>query len=268
MNKKILIGSIIAVIILIGISFTSVVGFHSVKFEVEDEVNKEISIEKDFVKSKELLFETIIEIADNPEVKELYKDNNQNLIFSDYDNRGVSLQLLKQKFISPFRMIFHKPSLSYDYLNFIYNYGCEIINILGEETALELIASVEITNKEIFQELKNIVINNEELSNNIVSLKKMNEEIISITDLDLQENPIICLILAVVMVVCIIISTPFDIISGILIMNEFMGIAFLIMLILSPIALIFLVSMLLFFGGVGEFDCLWDIPPLSEISYP
>ena len=165
-------------------------------------------------------------------------------------------------------MILHKPSLSYDYLDYIFNHGCEMINILGEETALELIASVEITNKENFQEFHNIVINNEELSNNIVSLHKMNEEIISITDLDLQENPIICLILAVVMVVCLIINITFDIICQELFRYGFEKISYLIRLILSPIYLIFLVFGLLFMGGIGEFDCLWEIPPLSEISYP
>ncbi len=251
MNKKILIGSIIATIILIGVSFTSVVGFHSVNFEIKDEENKEINNKKDLEESKEILFEIIIEIAENPEIKKLFKDNKQNLFSSNYDYREVFFQLLKQKFTFPFEMIFHKPSLSYDYLDFIFNHGCEIIDILGKETVLKLIASVKITDEEIFEELNNIVINNDELSDSIVNLIRMNEKIISIKNL--TDTPILCVILAVVFITIVVfIYTPVNFIIEIFNITPDMPIAKLILLILSPIDFIFLTTLYLFFF---IFDC-------------
>ncbi len=196
MNNKILISSIIAIIILIGVSFTSVVGYNSVETSMKK--NKVI------FDSKELIFETIIEMANNPDFNEFAINNKQNLFQSSIEYKDIFTQLLKQKLIYLNRFTIYKTALSVEYLHVIYEYGCNIIKILGEEKTSELIASIEFTNNRVFEELNNIVENDEELNNNINNLKKSNVEILSITGF--SDTPVICGILLIIIIAMIIIN--------------------------------------------------------------
>ena len=74
MKKKILIGSIIAVVLLTLVSFSSVVGYNSVKNTQEEIITSEL----DFEYCKEYLFETLVEISNNEDVNDLINSNNQN----------------------------------------------------------------------------------------------------------------------------------------------------------------------------------------------
>ena len=138
MKKKILIGSIIAVALLTLVSFSSVVGYSSVK-NTQEEI---ITSEWDFEYCKDYLFETLVEIADNPKVKELVNNNNNRL--------------------------------SVEKLDFLYNMGIKLIDRLGEEKVSEIIENVEIDNPEVYEELDKVIMNDEELSERIFTLNEMN----------------------------------------------------------------------------------------------
>ena len=147
-------------------------------------------------------------------------------------------------------MLFNKPSLSVDYLDFIYNQGCDLVNALGEEEVSQLVASIEISNQGIFEELHNIMVNNEELSNRITTLSDMNCESISRTSF--EENPIICIILGILSVSFGLVFGLFWSIMSIFEQNENVILWILTLFISYPFFLIGLVFWVLFI----ELDCL------------
>ena len=181
MNKKILIGSIIAVALLTLVSFTSVVGYQSVK-NTQEEI---ITSEYDFEYCKDYLFETFVEISNNEDVKDLINSNNQNLLPTNSNHR----------LLMPFRRNTNK--LSVEHLDFLYNIGLKMIDRLGEEKVLELIKSVKIANPEVYEELDAILMSNEELSERIFTLNEMNAK----SEEFVWGFPIICGILLIIFVI-------------------------------------------------------------------
>ena len=149
------------------------------------------------VEPKDYLFQTIIDIANNPDVKELFEQYNYNIFTSDYKGKDLLLQLLFKKPRFFFDMFFTKPSITHEYLNKCYNNGIEITNILGIEKVLELIESIDINNPEFFIELDNIIINDEDLSNRNNKLIEINEQFDPYPAFKFR--PIICAILAMIL---------------------------------------------------------------------
>jgi len=230
MKMKSLLGSIGSIAILILVSFTSVVGFQSVKSGSMDD--KEINTTTDFSASKELVFKTILEIAHNPDVKQFFKENKQNLLSSNYDYKETFSDLLNQKLTFPITNTYRKSSLSYEYLDSIYNQGIEILNTLGDEKASELLASMEMTNKEFFKELNTIIMNDEELFSSIEQLNRINTEASAITDLYIY--PIICVILTIILLAIGFVILAFTLLSE-LFFNLGYQIGALYLLVTSPI---------------------------------
>ena len=126
MKTKLVVGSIIAVVLLTLVSFSSVVGYNSVK-NTQEEI---ITDEWDFEYCKDYLFETLVEISNNEDVKGLINSNNQNLFPTNSNNRM---------------------SLSVEKLDFLYNLGIKLIDRLGEDKVTEILASVEIANPEVYE---------------------------------------------------------------------------------------------------------------------
>jgi len=200
MKKKILIGSIIAVVILVLVSFTSVVGYSSVKSNPDNTI---ITDEWDFEYCKDFLFETLVEISNNEDVNDLINSNNQNL-FSTNSNH---------KTFFPLRKNINK--LTVEKLDFIYKIGLRLIDRLGEEKVAEIMETISIDKPEFTDEIDTTILGNDELRERIYTLNEMNEEEISI--LDFTDNPIICGILAVIFFVLLCIITPINIfLDGIL----------------------------------------------------
>ncbi len=159
------------------------------------------------------LFQIIIDLVNNPDVKKLFEQYENDLLKVDID-RSVYRKIL---FRNPrlFRsLIFTKPSLTYEYLDKSYNYGIEITNILGEDKALEIIESIELTNPEVLDELKNIIINDENLSGRNAMLKEMNMEITHVTPL--EDNLVVCITLGLIVITCVIAGVFFLALAGLL----------------------------------------------------
>jgi hypothetical protein len=130
--------------------------------------------EKEEIEPKDYLFETIIEIANNPDVKDLLKEYEHCINF-DYNSKYIFRQLLFRNPELLFTIIFSKPEITTQYLDKTYNQGIELVEIFGEEKAHEILDSVEITNPNLFDDLNNIIMKDEELSNRISTLEELNE---------------------------------------------------------------------------------------------
>lgn len=130
------------------------------------------------VDSKDFLFQTIIDIANNPEVKELLEKNKYNLFTFDSDR----IVYRKIFFRNPrlFRSIMSaKPFVTYDSLENLYKNGIKIIELIGEDRSLEIMESINIKNEHVYEEFNNIIENDEELSEKISILENLNFEISS-----------------------------------------------------------------------------------------
>lgn len=150
------------------------------------------------IDQKEFLFQTIIEISNNPDVRDLFKRiedewKNNNAISLNYNCRNDFLKTLFKKPKILISTLFTRPSFTQKYLNLIHNNGFEIVNLFGEDKSLDIIESATITNHEVFNQLNNIIMNNEELSDKIATLAEMNEELKP--DLPFEDYPIICALL-------------------------------------------------------------------------
>ena len=169
MKKEILITGIIFLFVGVGIQPA---------FAVEPVIISNVN-KAENTNPKEYLFQTIIDIANNPEVKDFLnkKENKAGFLNFDYNFRAVFLKLLLKNPRILFSMLFNKPSKTHEFLGSTYNKGCKIVNIIGEDEAYEITESITITNPEFFEELNNIIMKNEELSNRIATLKEMNNEI-------------------------------------------------------------------------------------------
>ena len=165
------------------------------------------------VEPKDYLFQTIIDISNNPDVRDLVEQvkNNDKVFKCDYNFVNVYLKLLLRNPRELFSMLFTKPSMTYEYLDLIYTKGFELLNVIGENEALEIIDSVESTNPDFFNEFNYIVMNDEELSYRISILNEMNEELN--TNPPLKIYPIICAILLISTIPLIIIMNILDVLS-------------------------------------------------------
>jgi hypothetical protein len=157
---------------------------------------------------KEYLFQTIIDIANNPDVNELLNQiedqwKNGNCYMSwDFNSKSVFQKLLFNKPNLLYSILFTESSLTHQYLKSSYNRGCKVTNILGEENVIEIVESAEITNPEIYDELNNIIMNDEELYDKITMLAEMNEELDS--NLPFKNYSRICKILLILFYVYLI----------------------------------------------------------------
>ena len=140
-------------------------------------VQPEIEID---VEPKDYLFQTIIEIANNPEVKDLLEQYDNDLFKVDID-RSVYLKILVRNPRLFCSMIFIRPSLTFEYLDNNLKNGQEITSILDENKVQGFIESLEVRDNEIFNDLNNIIINDGGLLERLETLKEMNKRVNPIT---------------------------------------------------------------------------------------
>jgi len=185
------------VLLFIGVSFQSIIAEKTISVEKESDYNN-----VDFEQAKEYLFQIIIDISNNPEVKQFLNEHKHDLITRDnnnYEYKNVIQKICSQNPKLLKSILFNKPKMTYEYLETNYNKGLELYNILWEEESLKIVESVKIANPELFNELKVIISNDKELSIKISNLKEMNNNIKS--NLDLWAFPIICSILFILILI-------------------------------------------------------------------
>jgi len=185
------------IVLFLGLAIAPSINANVNKTLVDLTQNKETPVLED-IAPKEYLFETIIEIANNPDIKKLSSQYNQNLFTCDFDNKGVLKQLFFKNFQLLFSILFKKPSLTYDYLESIYNKGTELAGLFTEDDVAEMIESLSVTNPEVLVKSNNIIRNDEVLSKKISTLKEMNKDIKP--NQLLWNFTIICTILAIIII--------------------------------------------------------------------
>ena len=184
-------GLALAVILLfIGVSYQPIIAEKTTSVEKTSNYNN-----VDFKEAKEYLFQTIVEISNNPEVKEFLNENKLNIITNYYDCKNEVKKISSQNPKLLKSILFTKPKTTYEYLETNYNNGLNIIDILGEEESFDIVESVKIVNTDLFNDLKNIISNDEKLSNRISVLEEMNNNLMSKPDF--SDHPIICRILGI-----------------------------------------------------------------------
>jgi hypothetical protein len=141
---------------------------------------------------KEFLFQTIIDITNKKEIEDLIDNEKNSGFFLDfnYNLRSIYREILLKDPALVRSLIFSKQKITQDYLNFAYNSGCKITNILGEEKVFELVDSITVKNPAFSDKLSNIIENNEEINNKISELKIINQELNPTSPFD--GYPIIC----------------------------------------------------------------------------
>jgi len=156
-------------LLFIGIAVQPVIANALLDEEINEEVEEHLfqSFEDIDEEAKEYLFQTIIDIANNPDVKDILTRNNHNKFISNYDFKGLYSKLLVKNPENFASMVVTKPSTTNDYLDKLFNIGVDMINILGEEQVYEIMDTIMISNTEVYDEVKNIICNDEELSNRI-----------------------------------------------------------------------------------------------------
>lgn len=178
LNKTLVFG---VIALFVGIAFQSGISTSSMQ---EEKTN---------VEPKDYLFQTVIDIGNNPAVQKLLKQVHNEIIVSDFDYKSVFHKLLLRNPRVLTSMLFTKPKLTTEYLNFMYSNGKKMIDIIGEEKAIEIINSMKLANHKTFDDLNSIIMNDTELSNRIKTLAEMNNGLKS--DSPFQDYPIICGIL-------------------------------------------------------------------------
>ena len=98
---------------------------------------------------------------------EHYEDD---LLKVDID-RSVYRKIFFRNPVILFNLIFTRPTMSHEYLNFSYNQGIRIMNILGEHKVIEIVESIKVTNPQLLDDISNVITKDEELNNKIETLK-------------------------------------------------------------------------------------------------
>ena len=98
--KKVIVLSVIALFICV--SFQSALA-------VEPKLSADNTQIEEDIEPKDYLFDTIIVIANNPEVKELFEEYGNNIYDLDYNYKGILLKILFNNPKLLFSKLFTKP---------------------------------------------------------------------------------------------------------------------------------------------------------------
>ena len=184
MKKELLVKTLALgiVVLFISVSYQPIIAEKTTSVEKTSDYNN-----VDFEQAKHYLFQTIIDVSNNPMVKEFLNEHKHDLIINNnnnYDFKNAIQKIYSQNPRLLKSIFFTKPKMTYEYLETNYKRGLEIVDILGKEESLKMEESVKIVNPDLFNELKNIIANDEKLSNRVSVLKEMNNDLISTLNLE------------------------------------------------------------------------------------
>ncbi|KYK19933.1 hypothetical protein AYK24_04820 [Thermoplasmatales archaeon SG8-52-4] len=157
---------------------------------------------KDEIKPNKYLFDTVIEIINNPKIKNLFSQINQKEIIYSNNFKASLIKTLIKKPVLLASMIFNRPMITNNYLISTYYKGINTINVLGEDKSNEIINLLKSQKSNVINDLTNIISENEELNEKILKLQNINREITP--DGSFASNPIICTIFTSLTVFCVV----------------------------------------------------------------
>ena len=233
------ISNTVVVLLVLG-SLSNVVGYQSVQTSQQNVIKERID-------QRELLFQTIVDIANNKEI--------QRIILNSQMSRGIV----------PTSDI---PVLTKQQLKQMYFIGLILSKFLSKSRIHSLVSKYQISNQEMQKEISAVIEKDVTLKGEITQLQdadcdcenEINEEKISTADI--YDSPIICGILLILLIVCLVILAPFNYIEEMFHNTIFEPLAILFLLIILPIwipfSLIGISTTYLFFF---TFDCFPEVGP-------
>lgn len=155
--------TIFAVVLLILSSLTNVVGLQTVQLSKQKIINKEID-------QKELLFRTIVDIANNKEIQKILQNPEiKKSLENSLKTSGIKLLFFNQ--IMRFHMLLPPPKiLTKTYLMYAYNMGVRLAKNLDTSKIHSLLEQHRTSNQEMQKEITKVIENNPQLHERISSL--------------------------------------------------------------------------------------------------
>ncbi len=173
MDKKPLIGvSILAVVLLVLGSFTNVVGYQTVQ-------SSNLSVIKDRINQRELLFQTIVDIANNKEIQRIIlKSQMSRGIFPPSEIHVVTKTQIRQ----------------------MYFLGLVLSKVISKSRIQSLVGKYQLNNQGIQQEISAVIEKDYALNSEITQVQDSECECELRRNISLWSFPIICSILLVMIV--------------------------------------------------------------------
>jgi len=222
------------ILLFIGVTIAPTINFNTVKASQQN-------IIKERINQRELLFQTIVDIAKNKEI--------QRIILKSQMSRGIFPT-------SEF------PVITKNQIRQMYFIGLILSKVISKSRMQSLIGKYQFNNQEIQKEINAVIEKDTFINSEITQLKdsecdcdnKINQEKISTTDI--ADNPIICGTLLTLLIVCLVVLFPFNLIEEIFYNTIFAPLVVLFELftlaIWLPFALILMPTVYLF---LFTFDC-------------
>jgi hypothetical protein len=153
MNKYPLIGgSICAVVLLVLASLTNVVGYQTVQSSNQKIINDEID-------QKELLFQTIAEMANNKEIQKVI----------------LGSKITGKRFFGPDMRfsVFTPPVLTKRFLNFAYHFGLILSKTIGKSKMQSVIKQRQVNNQGVQKEINTVIEKDAKLKEEMTQLSSL-----------------------------------------------------------------------------------------------
>jgi len=174
MNKYPLVeGSICAVVLLVLASLTNVVGYQTVQASNQKIIANEIN-------EKDLLFQTIVDIANNKEIQRV-------ILGSELTSKRFFDSNLKFS-------IFTYPVVTKRFLNFAYHFGLILAKTISKSKIQSMLKQHQVSNQGVLKEIKAFVEKDVSLKNEITQLSSLSCDCEN-ENTSQWNFPIICLLL-------------------------------------------------------------------------
>lgn len=204
MKKYPLIGvSIFAVVVLILASLSNVVGFQSVQSSNQKVINDEVD-------QKDLLFQTIVDIANNKDIQRII----------------LKSQLSREGFFNPDGRFseFNTPVLTKNALKHMYLIGSMLSKIISKSRIHSMLEQYQVSNPGMQKEISAVIEKNPIINREITQLS--NSECDCENEKTMNWSfPVICTLLFPLFVICFIIALFYDFIFWPAVIIDYIGLA-------------------------------------------
>jgi hypothetical protein len=142
------------IFLFIGVSFSSAINIQSVSSK-EEYTEEEV---------REVLLETIVDVVNNPDVKEQLKSNEYQIRIKDGNYQNIIRKILFRNPGLLYSIFILKQDITIDSLNRLYDIGLRLSKVLDEDELLQLKNSIEVTSYCGCCDLTDIIMENEKLN--------------------------------------------------------------------------------------------------------
>jgi hypothetical protein len=226
-NKKPLIGvSILVVVLLVLGSLSNVVGYQSVQ-------SSNHSVIQERINQKELLFQTIVDIANNKEIQRIILKSQINR--GGFFNPGARISLL------------NTPVLTKNQLRQMYLIGLLLSKFISRSRIHSMVEQYQLNNQGLQKEISAVIEKNAKIKEELTQLSDMKCDCESENTTRLWHFPVLCylVLLPLFLFGCVLFNIGYE--SKIPIISNY----------LQLIGFIFMAGIALISGSQYSFECTW-----------